>query len=518
VTRIVFLVPRREDHGWRDRLWTVARARWERLFPDWPVVEGHHTDGPWNRASAVNTAAAQAGDWDIGIVIDADVMVDRDQVAAAVETAQRTGRVTWAHRGWRELTEDATKTYLGNPGLLMKPTLTIPQAHIRKENPISWSCCMVVPRKAWDALGGMDERFRGWGGEDTAFAAAVQGLLGHERIEGFVWNLWHPRSPGDGRPAPTPEYVTNMRLRDRYAFALRRDHWLHDRAHEASEKEHRRDMANIERAETQHRTRQVCYCGECARRLGLPDWSRWWPTLDELVARTAPVPEVALIVQSGGAPETWPQRSAFLRATLASLNEHLVLPKWERRVIWSDWGDLFRQELEDIAAEHGFYLPPRLTSERRRGYTASMQAKWRYMATIVKAPWVFLSEDDFTLDRDVDVAAMVEAMDRNPHLVQMALLRDAHDGERERGGILGHPKDAFTRTDTHLEHARFFTANPSLVRRSIAFEPWPDGHNSESVFGRRVFGRDKRARAAFWGHGEQWVTHLGWDARAGGPY
>lgn len=520
MTRVVFLVPRRDDNGWRDGLWAAARARWEHLFPDWPVVEGHHVKGPFNRSAALNTAAHEAGEWDIGIVIDADVMLDRSQVETAVSTALRTGKVTWAHRGWRELTEDATRALLDDPKRLKAPRIVAPASDIGKENPISWSCCIAVPRAAWDAVSGFDERFRGWGGEDTAFASVVQGLLGHERIEGFVWNLWHPRSMGNGKPGNSPEYVTNMRLRDRYAYALRRDHWMHDREGLVSEGENLRDMANIERAETEHGNgpRRVCYCGACAKALGLPDWSRWWPSLDELVSRTSPVPEVAILVQSGGAPETWPQRSAFLRASLASLNERLVLPRWERRVIWSDWGDVFREELEAIAAEHGFYLPPRLTSERRRGYVASMQAKWRYIASIVKAPWVFLTEDDFTLDQDVDVAAMVEAMSRYPYLVQMALLRDAHEREQAKGGILGHPEDAFTRMPTHLEHRLFWTANPGLMRRSLTAFPWPDGASSEAIFGRMVFGRDPAAKAAFWGQGEQWVTHLGWHSRAGGPY
>lgn len=515
MTRVVFLVPRREDHGWRDRLWTVARARWERLFPDIPIVEGYHTEGPWNRAAAVNLAAREAGEWDIAIVIDADVMLPRQQVSEAIETAARTGRVTWAHTGWRELTREATDRLLADPEPYMGPDLAVTAAQIRKETPISWSCCMAVPRAVWDALGGMDERFQGWGGEDTAFAAAVQGLHGWERVPGVVTNLWHDPS---GRQPRTREYVANMRLRDRYAYALRRDQRLDDRETSTTEGERLRDLGNIERAETDHRSglRSVCYCGRCARDLGLPDWSRWWPTLDELVARTMPVPEVALVVHTGGAPETWPDRSAYLRASLASLNERLILPRWERRVIWSDWGDGFRAELEAIAEEHGFYLPPRLTPERRLGYAGSMQAKWRYIANVVRAPWVFATEDDFTLDRDVDVAALVGVLDARPLVSQVALLRGPlNDRERQAETILGHPCSAFDRHATHLEHQRFFTCNPSLFRRSLTDRSWPSGHHSEAVYGRALFASGMTA--ALWGQGEQWVTHLG-DVRAGGPY
>lgn len=513
--RVVILVPWRTDEGHRERLWGLARARWERLFPEWPIVEGHHEDGPWNRAAAVNRAAREAGDWDIALVVDADVMLSRSQVRAAVATAQRAGRVTWAHREWVELTRAATEGLVRH-GVPLAPELDFDDEDVRKRNPISWSCCMAVPRAVWDALGGMDERFVGWGGEDTAFAAAVQGLHGYERIEGPVWNLWHDPS---GRQPRTREYVSNMRLRDRYAYALRRDHGQHDREQHANEGERLRDLGNIERAEAEHRPghRSVCYCGRCALEMGLPDWSRWWPTLRELVARTAPVPEVALIVHTGGAPETWPERSAYLRTSLASLNRRLSIPRWERRVVWSDWGDERREELEDIAAEEGFYLPPRLTPERRLGYTASMQAMWRYIAYHVKAPWVFQSEDDFTLDRDVDVASLVAVLDGRPNLAQVSLMRQPiSDRERTPDTILGHPCSAFTPRGEWLEHQRYFTVNPMLMPQSLASRAsWPSGQHSEAVYGRMLFASG--LKVAVWGDGSPMVTHIG-ETRAGGPY
>lgn len=505
--RVVFLVPRRDDNGPRDRLWRVCRARWEALFPDWPIVEGYHTEGPWNRSAAINEAARLAGDWDVAVVIDADVMVDRRQAQEAVDTAIRTGKVTFAHHGWRELTEQATQRILSRPNSVMGPLLNVEPTDVRKETPISWSCCLAVPRAVWDALGGMDERFRGWGGEDTAFSAALQGLHGWERVEGVVTNLWHPRKAGDGLPGSSPEYVTNMRLRDRYAMALRRDHRLHDRVAFADEAEVRRDMDNIRRGDQRN--------AEKARAMGLPDWDDWWPTLEELVARTPPMPKVALVVHTGGAPETWPERSAYLRESLASLQQHVHLPRWERQVIWSDWGDERREELDAIATEFGLYVKG---PERRLGYTGSMQAMWRYVSRYVRAEYVFQAEDDFRYERDVEVASMVEALASRPHLVQMALLR-APISEREHvaGTVLGHPGDDFDRRATHLEHRRFFTVNPMIMRASLATRhPWPSGPHSEAVYGRSLF-RDPKARAGLWGSGETWITHIG-ETRAGGPY
>ena len=49
----------------RDALWVFCRPWWHDRFPDWPIIEGHHVTGLFNRAAAVNAAARLAGDWDV---------------------------------------------------------------------------------------------------------------------------------------------------------------------------------------------------------------------------------------------------------------------------------------------------------------------------------------------------------------------------------------------------------------------------------------------------------------------
>jgi len=214
--RAVFLVPRRADNGPRDAIWTWCKARWETLFPDIGIYEGEHTEGPFNRSAAVNRAAELAdvdGRWDMGIVIDADVFLRASQVQAAIDRAAATRKVTWAHRRWRGIREDWTKRVVAD----MRdfgPEVDHDDMDVLVErtNPISWSCCIAIPRKVWDDLGGFDERFVGWGFEDMAFQSIVVGLYGHQRIDGDVYHLYHPRSEErivKGSPAltATAEYT-----------------------------------------------------------------------------------------------------------------------------------------------------------------------------------------------------------------------------------------------------------------------------------------------------------------------
>lgn len=518
--RTVFLVPRRADGGHRDKLWEYARARWQQYFPDVEIFEGHHDAGPFNRSAAVNRAAAAAGEWDFGIVIDSDVMLSVSQVRAAIARAAETGRVTWGHRRWRGIREDmAIRIVADNRDMGAELSRDELDLIVERTNPLSWSCCIVIPRAVWDDLGGFDERFKGWGFEDMAFQSVVCGLYGWERIEGDVVHLWHPRSEerivkGSGRETASAEYVTNARLGRRYMVALRRDHALHDRGDVPSdEAERQRDIANLRLDDARY--------DQVVRRLGLPDWSNWWPTLEELrdgakeARGQATSATVTVVVTTGGDEANWPERSEYLRQSLASLNERVKGPIVQR-VVYSDWAG-HRDELVAIAEDAGFYV----AGEGHHGYTGARRRLWSYLERRAQGQFIFATEDDFLYDRDVDLEPMIETLEAQPELRQLALLRGPYyPRELEAGGVLETLSTPYElvnhRPHPFVTHRDHFTANPSLFRRTLTETPWPVGKSSERLFGDAVL-RDPRARFAYWGSGEPWTTHLG-AVRAGSDY
>jgi hypothetical protein len=538
--RTVILVPRRAGIPERDEIWAWCEARWMAEHPDLPIYEGHHDDGPFNRSAAINLASRRAdadGRWDLAVIIDADVFLDPRQVLDAIEVAGRTGRVTWAFQWWAGMDQRTARSLLAgdaDPAQLLQsidvafaaagpanelgyvPAPTLPVAGFEKVNPVSWSCCFVVPRQVFDALGGFDERFAGWGWEDMAFQSAVVGLHGYERVPGAIVHVWHPRHPGLGQDGVNKR--RNRQLGRRYMYALRAKGY-HDRAMPADADEMARDRANLLRLMELEESDRA---GRPAP--DLPNWRDWLPSLEELVGSwkegrpAGPAPAIAVVVRTGGPIERWGVRSGYLREMLASLDAHVSASRVVARVIFADWPEAVHAELGAIAREHGFYV----VGEGNVGFTASMQRLWKYLAG---RSWhfdqVFLVEDDFRFERDVDLDELGRTLEAHPHLVQVALLRDAcYEAERERGGILGHPVDEFdfrgSGDHAWLEHRRFFTLNPGLIRRSLLGEPWPTQQHSEAVFGRRLF-KDPDKRSALWGHGEAWVTHLG-VVRAGGGY
>lgn len=532
--RTVFLVPRRADGGIRDQLWTWCRARWEALVPDIPIYEGHHDVGPFNRSAAVNRAAVIAdrdGRWDVGIVIDSDVFIAIEQLRAAIASAAE-GKVTWAHRRWRGIHRRETERFSQEPDRF-GPDPAVSQdidLIVERTTPISWSCCVAVPRDVWDAMAGFDERFRGWGFEDGAWSALVRGLYPWARIEGDIYHWWHQRSDeriieGHSALTASPDYVRNALLGRRYMIAAIRDHRVGD---QPGEERLTDEQAAVHVANLTHDDERFLVL---ASRLRMPEaktWASWWPSLEELQAgareyqakerarEAAADRSVTLVVHTGGDAENWPERRGYLRETLASIAAHLSGPIVQR-VVYSDWGDA-APDLAELAAEHGFYV----AGDGHHGYTASMQRMWRYLGKRALAPFVFLSEDDFTYDRDVDLADLVDVLEARQSVTQIALLRHAaYQSEIDKGGVLGWPIESFRPASFNghswLEHRNFWTANPSLFRRSLTVDlPWPDGKSSERTFADQLF-RDARAVAAFWGAGEATVTHIG-AVRAGSGY
>lgn len=197
--RVVTLVPRRADGGWRDQLWSFCRDWWAGQHPDWHVFEGDHVDGPFNRSAAINAAAENADEWDVAVLLDADVIVDPTAVGNAVEIAHTMGRLVVPHSERIMLHEPGTRKVLAgsregwrNPGYVHRG---------RRDGMLiytdSVSCAVAVPRSLWDQVGGFDPLFVGWGWEDNSFVAACETFSGPLiRLASELYHLHHDPAPG----------------------------------------------------------------------------------------------------------------------------------------------------------------------------------------------------------------------------------------------------------------------------------------------------------------------------------
>jgi len=211
--RVVVLVPRRAGIPERDRIWAWCKAIWQQQ--GWPIYEGHH-DGPglFNASMARNRAADAAdadGRWEVAIFADADTVPwDWRAVRQGVELAMRTDRFIRPFRTYYFLDEEATERFMA--------TGERPRRGIRPMSERVYGGIHIVSRVLWDESGGYDERFVGWGGEDTSFQFACEALRGYRRLPGEVYHLSHPMQRRD---PSKPEFIANRALEKRYVEASR---------------------------------------------------------------------------------------------------------------------------------------------------------------------------------------------------------------------------------------------------------------------------------------------------------
>jgi hypothetical protein len=154
-----------------------------------PIFEGHHNDGLFNRSAAVNRAAGLAGEWDVAVIIDADVICDAERVKQAVELAHRTGQARPSARRPEGPDPAGSRPGHGRVRRALGPL----RAHVYDRERAWCLASSSCHAGCGTTVGGFDEEFRGWGYEDTAFAAAAETFgVASIRMPGEVWHFWHP--------------------------------------------------------------------------------------------------------------------------------------------------------------------------------------------------------------------------------------------------------------------------------------------------------------------------------------
>jgi len=221
---------------------------------------------------------------------------------------------------------------------------------------------------------------------------------------------------------------------------------------------------------------------------------------------------IALLVITDG-------RTDCITRTVASASEQLeghITERW----MYDDSGDLEHRVwlMHRFPQWQVFYHP-----DGRQGFGGAIRAAWERLREESTAEYIFHLEDDFTFNRPVPLDDMIEILDEEPRLAQVALRRQAwNSAEKAAGGVIETNPDAYTQRSGHdvsyLEHDLFFTTNPSLYsRRLIEQHDWPISQQSEGVFTATL----RAASRTFAYLGERteppWVHHIG-DQRTGTGY
>jgi hypothetical protein len=199
---ITLLVPFRSDGDRRSQTWEWLRMYWQAWLPEAEIVEGHDEHVPFCKTAAVNSAFRRSGG-DVVVILDADCYIDSEVIldcARRIRSARRRGRRMWfiPYRHFYRLTDQASLLVLSSapedPYRFASPPPPGDTEESSGQSVGHWfgALIQVMPREAFEAAGGMDERFAGWGGEDVSFMIAVDTLYAkHRTTRNQVLHLWH---------------------------------------------------------------------------------------------------------------------------------------------------------------------------------------------------------------------------------------------------------------------------------------------------------------------------------------
>lgn len=163
-----------------------------------PLVDDYvfaRKDGLFNKAWAVNVGvvtAAARHDAGLLCVLDADILVDRFFVARNTERLRGGGHVAHLPFRW-SLSLDEPSTLLAI-GLRDGGSADVPDDLLRgmllREPP---GGCVWSTLDVFRAVGGFDERYEGWGGEDDDLVARLTAATPLRRYDDALLHLNHPR-------------------------------------------------------------------------------------------------------------------------------------------------------------------------------------------------------------------------------------------------------------------------------------------------------------------------------------
>lgn len=200
--KISLLIPFSSNDPIRKHNFEWVLQYWKNELPDAEIVIGRSSSKIFCKGEALNHAARKSTG-KVLVIIDADAYISGDIIdRCADRILEDLDNHLWyvPYRRLYRLTEEATEAIIASDPAdpLRLPTPPPPGSIENSGDRSKYGCrygamLMMFPREAYEILGGFDERFKGWGGEDVALLRALDTLYGkHKTTRNDILHLWHP--------------------------------------------------------------------------------------------------------------------------------------------------------------------------------------------------------------------------------------------------------------------------------------------------------------------------------------
>lgn len=190
--RVVLGIPWRPTPD-RVRAYDFLRPKLDSLYPWYKTYTGDSGDIPFRRGATRNylVRVAESYKADVVVLCDADSLPEPGPLADAIRMAAEDNKIHFPfHQAWYMEQKVYARIEAGQSLEQLKSRII--------DKCATQGGCWVMTPQAWWACGGMDDRLIGWGGEDRAFLAASNTILGAPVIHHGIL-LCLPHLPDDHR-------------------------------------------------------------------------------------------------------------------------------------------------------------------------------------------------------------------------------------------------------------------------------------------------------------------------------
>jgi len=185
------------DGGIRDVQCAWTAARYRDMFPEAEIIisKDPNSKPGWDnfcKAKYINKGVERAKN-DIILITDIDVVFIKNVILKAI--AKLPGHcAVFPFSVIYYLNKITTEGILRQPPAWVFPQVILEQQRKRVRVGLKPNGMHLLTKEAWRKSGGYDERYVGWGSEDTAFLCSLITMNKDEiyRVEARSYHLWHP--------------------------------------------------------------------------------------------------------------------------------------------------------------------------------------------------------------------------------------------------------------------------------------------------------------------------------------
>lgn len=154
-----------------------------------------HNQGPFNKAWGLNVGFRKSSGAVVGFG-DADMVMNTDALMSSYERCRSEFEAMKPYGQHVDLTQEESESVRGGNWTFNPDRKGVP----RNREGIGESVCFcgglfLIRRGVYEDLGGFDEQFLGWGGEDDAMTSKLSrlGKLSGSATDQIACHLWHER-------------------------------------------------------------------------------------------------------------------------------------------------------------------------------------------------------------------------------------------------------------------------------------------------------------------------------------